>query len=136
MEVKIQEVKKATPKVVLPEWMEEMQQGLEQTYLQAGAMMVVLRKIAGHCWKGYEAEDSLAKNECFSNILKEIETVPKDGRRYTEEIDRLRELLKSAYNLSVLIPRACSTIDRELAEQDWKVVEQIKEKIWDEIEAN
>ena len=84
-----QEVKKATPKAILPEWMEEMHQELEQTYLQAGAMMVVLRKIAGHCWKGYEAEDSLAKNECFSNILKEIETVPKDGRRYLDELNGL-----------------------------------------------
>jgi len=126
-------------KPILPEWAEEMQQieqELERTYNQAGAMMVVLRKIAELCWKGHEAEDLLVKNECFSDIIKEIETVPKDGSRYTEEIDRLRELLKTAYRLFILIPRACLSTDEQLAKQDWERVEQIRDVLWDEIKAN
>ena len=128
--------RKAEPKIVVPEWEEEiecLEQQLERTCLQAGSMMVVLREIAGHCYEGFEAEGRIAKNECFSNILKEIETVPKDGRRYTEEVESLRQLLKSAYDLFTLIPRACSSIDRELAQQDWEVIERIKTMIWDEI---
>ena len=124
-----QEVKKATPKAILPEWMEEMHQELEQTYLQAGAMMVVLRKIAGHCWSGIEAEGRIAKNECFSNILKEIETVPKDGGRYTEEIDTKNEQLVRVLDaLRKLIDFGLSGID-ELRETAYEEAETL----WNEL---
>jgi len=137
MKAKVQKIQKAQPKIVLPEWAEEMQrleQQLERTCLQAGAMMVVLREIAGHCYEGFEAEGRIAKNECFSNILKEIETVPKDGRRYTEELNAKNEQLARVLDaLRELIDFGLCGIDElrhvayEKAETVWNEIKTVKQ---------